>query len=62
MNKKGSNPITSAIFRELETRSSINNLSTNTRSISVSTENDEMISNFSYFVKRIGLQERVKFL
>ena len=53
MNKKGSNPITSAIFRELETRSSINHLSTNTRSISVSTEKDEMVSNFSYFVKML---------
>ena len=53
MNKKGSNPIASAIFKELETRSSINNLSTYSQSIYVSTENNEMISNFSYFIKQL---------
>ena len=53
MNKKGSNPIASAIFKELENRSSTNHLSTSSQSIYASTENNEMISNFSYFISQL---------
>lgn len=53
MNKKGSNPIASAVFKELETKSSTNHLSTYSQSIYVSTKNNEMISNFSYFIKQL---------